>query len=382
MPRPICTGTKRNGQPCTYKAQANSTRCGVHTTHEPGVPPPPAPPRPRPVVPDEHRCVYVKFNGLGTRCSTRKSPQSDRNECLAHFRQRTHREQAAVRHQTFQTLWATHWEAILQQLIAAAAAVPDTDEMPMNQRTNIAHIYTRAAIYRMVDQGEEEAVAIVGIVPIMINLINHVVGRIRRRTAVDTRPELQRIAGDTQNTHDRNVRKQTDENVKLLLEITPPSGQKTLDEIREVWTRIYRVPGRGVDDRVYADMQKWYDTAQCYTPNDWMYRKVLDALWYRIKMVEELKIRHELHKRLQQECAESFAMCCEGHIGRLANVLVGFDDSFKPQVPVGIILQNKMAIISQIENAEERLKQAKELMAELKVPDDQAVAWIEAVGGE
>jgi hypothetical protein len=129
-------------------------------------------------------------------------------------------------------------------------------------------------------------------------------------------------------------------------------------------------------------MQKWYDTAQCYTPNDWMYRKVLDALWYRIKMVEELKIRHELHKRLQQECAESFAMCCEGHIGRLANVLVGFDDSFKPQVPVGIILQNKMAIISQIENAEERLKQAKELMAELKVPDDQAVAWIEAVGGE
>jgi hypothetical protein len=39
-----------------------------------------------------------------------------------------------------------------------------------------------------------------------------------------------------------------------------------------------------------------------------------------------------------------------------------------------------MAIISQIENAEERLKQARELMTELKVPDDQAVAWIEAVG--
>jgi len=339
-----------------------------------------APRRERAIPDDEHRCVYIKFNGLGTRCSNRKTPQSDHNECLAHYRQRTHREQAAVRHQTFQTLWRTHWEGVLQQLIAAAAAIPNTDEMPMNQRTNIAHIYTRAAIYRMVDHGEEEAVAIVAIVPTMVNLINHIVERIRLRTAPDTRPELQRVAADPQNTHDRNVRRQTDENVKLLLEITPPDGQKTLEEIRAVWTRIYRVPGRGVDDRVYADMQKWYDTPQCYTPNDWMYRKVLDALWYRIKMVEELKIRHELHKRLQQECAEAYAMCCEGHIGRLANVLVGFDDSFKPQVPVGIILQNKMAIISQIESVEERLKQARELMTELKVPDDQAVAWIEAVG--
>jgi hypothetical protein len=345
-----------------------------------GVPPPPdpaaapAPPRPRPVVPDEHRCTYIKFNGLGTRCSNRKTPQSNHNECLAHHRQRTYREGRAARQETFHTLWAAHWDTIVHQLAAAA-----DDAQPL-QRMNVAHMYARAVVWRMVDHGEEEAVAIVAIVPQMLALIARINEGIRRREAADTRPELQRIAADTQNTHDRNVRKQTDENVNLLLEISPPAGQKTLEEIREVWTRIYRVPGRGVDDRVYADMQKWYDTSLCYTSNDWMYRKVLDALWYRIKMVEEPKIRHELHKRLQQECAEAFAMCCEGHIGRLANVLVGFDDSFKPQVPIGIILQNKMAIISQIENVEERLKQAKELMAELKVPDDQAVAWIEAVG--
>jgi hypothetical protein len=263
--------------------------------------------------------------------------------------------------------------------MAAAIAVPDTDEMAMNQRSNLAHIYTRTAVWRMVDHGEEEAVAIVAVLPTMINLINHIVGHIRRRTAADTRPALQRIADDSQNTHDRNVRKQTDENVKLLLEISPPAGQKTLDEIREVWTRIYRVPGRGVDDRVYADMQKWYDTAQCYTPNDWMYRKVLDSLWARIKLVEESKIRHELHKRLQQECAESYQMCCEGHIGRLANVLVGFDDTFKPQIPVGIILQQKMAVIAQIEDVDERFKQARELMAELNVPQEQAVPWLDAI---
>uniref|UniRef100_A0A6C0AK04 Uncharacterized protein n=1 Tax=viral metagenome TaxID=1070528 RepID=A0A6C0AK04_9ZZZZ len=343
-----------------------------------GVPPagaPEAPPRRARVIPDdEHRCTYIKFNGLGARCSTRKSPQSDRNECLAHYRLRTHRERQAARHETFRAVWTAHWEAIVHQLTAAAEGAQEF------QRMNVAHMYARAVVWRMVDHGEEEAVAIVAIVPQMLALIARINEGIQRRGAADTRPELQRISADTQNTHDRNVRKQTDENVKLLLEISPPAGQKTIPEIREVWTRIYRVPGRGVDDRVYADMQKWYDTAQCYAPNDWMYRKVLDALWYRITLVEDKKIRHELHKRLQQECAEAFAMCCEGHIGRLSNVLVGFDDSFKPQVPVGLILQNKMAIISQIESVEERLKQAKELMAELKVPDDQAVAWIEAVG--
>lgn len=349
-----------------------------------GVPPPaadaaPPPPRAPVVVPDEHRCVYIKFNGLGTRCSNRKSPQSDRNECLAHYRLRVQRERHAARNETFRTMWATHWETILQQLIGAAAAVPETEEMPMNQRTNIAHIYTRSVVWRMVDHGEEEAVAIVAIVPTMINLINHIVAGIRRRAAADVRPELQRIADDRQNTHDRNVRKQTDENVKLLLEISPPADQNTMAEIRAAWTKIYRVPGRGVDERVYADMQKWYDTAQCYVPNDWMYRKVIDGLWARIKLVEDLKVRHELYKRLQQECAESYQMCCEGHIGRLANVLVGFDNTFRPQIPVGIILQQKMAVIAQIENVDERFKQARELMAELNVPQEQAVPWLDAI---
>ena len=344
-----------------------------------GVPPPVAPPAPRApvVVPDEHRCTYIKFNGLGTRCSNRKTPQSDRNECLSHYRLRSHRERQAARQDAFRAVWGAHWEGIVQQLTAAAEGAQ------LFRRINMAHIYARTVVWRMVDQGEEEAVAIVAVVPQMMEFVARVNAALQRqehREAADARPALQRIAGDAQNTHDRNVRKQTDENVKLLLEISPPADQTTIAEIREAWNKIYRVPGRGVQETQYADMQKWYDTSQCYVPNDWMYRKVLDALWYRIKLVEDKKIRHELHKRLQQECAEAFAMCCEGHIGRLANVLVGFDDSFKPQVPVGIILQNKMAIISQIENVEERLKQAKELMAELKVPDDQAVAWIEAVG--
>jgi len=56
--------------------------------------PPPAAPRAPVVVPDEHRCVYIKFNGLGSRCSNRKSPQSDQNECISHYRLRIQRAAA------------------------------------------------------------------------------------------------------------------------------------------------------------------------------------------------------------------------------------------------------------------------------------------------
>ena len=338
-------------------------------------PSPAAPPPPRApvVVPDEHRCVYIKFNGLGTRCSNRKSPQSDQNECISHYRLRVQRAAAAARQEAFRTVWGAHWEGIVQQLNAAVEGAQ------IMMRMNLGHVYARTVVWRMVDQGEEEAVAIVAVVPQMMEFVARVNVALQRREAADARPELQRIADDRQNTHDRNVRKQTDENVKLLLEISPPADQNTMAEIRAAWTKIYRVPGRGVDERVYADMQKWYDTAQCYVPNDWMYRKVIDGLWARIKLVEDLKVRHELYKRLQQECAESYQMCCEGHIGRLANVLVGFDNTFRPQIPVGIILQQKMAVIAQIENVDERFKQARELMAELNVPQEQAVPWLDAI---
>ena len=363
MQRPICTGTKKNGQPCTYKSQPNTTRCGFHMTpeaaqqNEPRVRAPPEP---------EDRCVYMKWNR--EQCTKRKVVGDEHNECSVHRASRNARERMRIRRERFRDIWRVSGNDIFHQLQDAGGG-----------HWQLANMYTRFVVWRMVDRGETEAEAILAMLPEMQAMAARFGEVGRRADAADTRPELQRISDDAQNTHNRNVRKQTDENVKLLLEISPPAGQKTLEEIRTVWTTMYRVPGRGVDERVYADMKKWYDTAQCYTPNDWMYRKVLDSLWTRIKLTEDIKISRELCKRLQQECAESFQMCCEGHIGRLANVLVGFDDTFRPQIPVGLILQQKMAVISQIENVDERFKQARNLMAELNVPEEQAVPWLDAI---
>jgi hypothetical protein len=40
-----------------------------------------------------------------------------------------------------------------------------------------------------------------------------------------------------------------------------------------------------------------------------------------------------------------YSVCTQGHVARLSNVMIGFDDAFVPPVPVGEILQQKMAAI-------------------------------------
>ena len=83
--------------------------------------------------------------------------------------------------------------------------------------------------------------------------------------------------------------------------------------------------------------------------------------------------------RLQQECADSYRMCCIGHINRIINVMIGFDDCFQPSVSKGEILQNKFAMFSRLEDDTEKYVQATALLAELGVVGDEAAVWLDAL---
>ena len=89
--------------------------------------------------------------------------------------------------------------------------------------------------------------------------------------------------------------------------------------------------------------------------------------------------RTELFRRLWEECAESVGMCCEGHISRLCNVLVGFDEAFQPPVPFGEILQSKMAAIAGLDiSDDEKRRQANAFFDEHGTPAEERTAWLEA----
>jgi hypothetical protein len=194
---------------------------------------------------------------------------------------------------------------------------------------------------------------------------------------IDTRTELQRLAQDTQNVHTAPISQQTNRGIEELAKVIVPPDQNTITELRNIWTGIYK--GRAVDERIYQDMNIWYSQPTCCKLNDWLYKNLLDQLVAKIKSFKDAAVKKQLFMRLQQECAESYRMCCIGHINRLINVMIGFDDAFQSSIPKGEILQNKFAMFSQMEDETEKYLQATALLAELNVVGEEAAVWLDAL---
>jgi hypothetical protein len=190
---------------------------------------------------------------------------------------------------------------------------------------------------------------------------------------------LAMIARDRQNVHTAVVSQQTNKGLEKLLEEAKHAA--TL-RAPEWFAARWLLKSYGHWDNVVRtvnDMIRWYDTRTCRTHNDWLYKKTLDGLYITIRKLESSDTKQELFQRVYEECYESIGMCCDGHISRLCNVLVGFDDAFAPPVPFGEILQNKMAAIYALDvETSEKIKQATEFFNEFAVPEADRAAWLEA----
>lgn len=182
--------------------------------------------------------------------------------------------------------------------------------------------------------------------------------------------ELQRIADDSQNVHTGPVNKQTDTNLNLLLNTPIPIGQNTIAEITEA------IMHKRKPFKYIADLEVWYGVS-IREPDDYLFKRTLDGLWARIKASPHKK---ELIKRLQEECREMFHKCSQGHISRLCNVMVGFDDDMKPIVSQGELIQDKMSLISSKDiSLEEKVMEALHFFREIGLPHDEQIPWIDAL---
>lgn len=195
---------------------------------------------------------------------------------------------------------------------------------------------------------------------------------------VQPRSDLHRLALDGQNIHTKEVSKQTTDALKFLLDTPLESDDvPTLAHIHWQWCDKPYIPsGQKTLRAVMKDMHQWYAVASCREENDWLYKRAIDGLWARIK---DSPMKDELLQRLWEEAYESLKMCCDGHISRLCNVLVGFDDAFTPQVSVGELLQQKMSAIAAKDIAVEyKVGEAWTVFEELQIPRDQRLDWLEA----
>lgn len=187
--------------------------------------------------------------------------------------------------------------------------------------------------------------------------------------------QLQNLALDAQNVHTAQVSAQTRRAMDVLLAIPVPQDQTTTWQVLERYMpRINTQGAAGL--KTYADMLNWYHTDTCVAPNDHLYKRLLDGC---VAYINTSPHKSDLWLRLEQEMDESVGMCCMGHLTRLCNAFVGFDDRFAPPVPVGELLQQKMAAIAAKDiETYQKVEEANIVFEELHIPQDQREAWLEA----
>jgi hypothetical protein len=190
---------------------------------------------------------------------------------------------------------------------------------------------------------------------------------------------LRAFVEDGQNVHRGEVSRQTNESVKKLL--AEPDTAKDVERVlAKAWHDLPagRIPNFSRYLETAMDMNSWYYKATCREVDDYLYRKVLHGVVSLIQRQPQ-ELRMELYARVYEEARDSVGMCCEGHIARLCNVFVGFDDAFKPPVSLGEVLQMKMSAISQQEiSVEAKQAEAVRVFDEYGVPAEERVAWLEA----
>ncbi len=196
-------------------------------------------------------------------------------------------------------------------------------------------------------------------------------------------PRLQALAGDAQNVHTREVSQQTNDSTRKLLEVVVPLQQKTEQTLMLSWYALADPPPHHRILRAAVDINKWFNTETCRQQGDKLYKHLLRGLVAYIGQVADPETKQELWKRAYEECNEAVGMCCEGHISRVCNVLVGFDEAFKPPVPFSEILQAKMAAIAGMDvSTDEKIQHANSFFNEYAVPMEQRQAWLDAISQE
>ena len=188
--------------------------------------------------------------------------------------------------------------------------------------------------------------------------------------------DLARLALDHQNVHTGAVASQTRKGEESLLAVKT-NGQNTMSNVLLAFAQ--RSESARDVLAIVSDMEKWYSTPDVRAPGDRLYARVLDGLWTTM-MRKSVNVTQELVMRLWQEAGESVGMCAEGHISRLVNVMVGYDDAFEPPTSKAELIQYKMASIAGMNvSTEEKIKQAREFLDRAGMTKEAQAAWLDAL---
>jgi hypothetical protein len=326
---PQCSAICKNGGACHHKAKTGHTTCGKHITQGKLV--------------KVRRCRHVM--GSGDRCT---KTCEEGQYCPRHEAVRARQ----ARKRLFQEMWVAVCHQMWQVREPHTAFVLLQEQLDTLDATEDEIGDAFAKFEAEMDWFRTEMMALA--------------------PPVAPKGELQAFVEDGQNVHTGVAVKMTNDGLSVLTDTPLAVGQDTVGELKAAWAK-HPVKERKA---VFKDIDRWYTQSECRVPGDWLYKRALDGLWVRIQMSPHAE---DLRQRLWEECVDSRQMCCEGHLSRLCNVLVGYDETMKTPVSPGELLQQRIAAIAGEDiSLPHKVVKAWEVMEELQIPREQRMDWVEA----
>jgi hypothetical protein len=191
-------------------------------------------------------------------------------------------------------------------------------------------------------------------------------------------PSLKEIASSDQSVHAKVVLKATNDGICILTN-EPVGKQKTLSEIQTAWLKKHSL---SQIKPIIADMKTWGEKKTVMHKQENIYKNVLRGLWAKIKTFRSsnAEMYKDLLQRLWEECSEAKGLCADGHVGRLVNVLVGYDEEFKSNVSPMEYFQNNISLIAASPSPLKfKIEQANKLMDDINMPLEQRNDWISSL---
>jgi hypothetical protein len=208
------------------------------------------------------------------------------------------------------------------------------------------------------------------------NRVNNV-NQIVRNVEVENRPvvgELARFANDNQNVHTTAAVQQTKDMVARLLAIpVPPEYRWNMLECSKTPGDIImccKLTPRGA----WQMSAKYCQNETIYDLGEGIYGKVLDGVWQFILRSPD---KPDLCRILKQEMEDNIGMCAQGNLTRLCNILAGYMEGIGPQESPAEILGRKLPLLMGVEDENDRLKLAYNLLVDLKIPESHWLFWVE-----
>lgn len=183
---------------------------------------------------------------------------------------------------------------------------------------------------------------------------------------------LAQLAHDRQNVHTAVVVQKVKETIEKVLQIpVPPEYQtETLKTSGEIILEC------GLSKQAaWQMMAKYCGDEDIYDLGRGIYARVLNSVWQYIKASPDAA---DLKKILASEMQDNIGMCAQGNLSRLCNILSGYMEGLVVDVKSkNEIISERLALLMEIDNAEERAAAGLRLLEELRVPEEERDIWLQ-----